>query len=396
MEHSSNNQTNEGGSAAAAGTQPSSPTHTSALEPEKNLISPEKMCVGEKKKDMEHSSNTQTNEGGTAAAAPAAGSEHSSAKTIPRKKKFIAPKKKMMKIKITVVKPVPEPEPVPEPVPEPEPVVQFESENPYEILSVETTAGVAEIKKAYHKLALKFHPDKNTAPGAEDAFKVIGAAYERALSDADERAPEPVVQPRKSKKTQRAPSAQCGALVWKDGNRVRCVRKIKVTPGMPGGAECNQFYCGTHKKQLSARGHINLSDDSPMPSGVTYDADRKQHHYNGLVAGTVSQNHTNNDWFSVIKHDADHIDIVIIQGFCGTDVGSGFATEEMDDEDIFDTGTFAPKYKALRDAYPNATWLTLKGRLGGRMPALKSLFDELGLTVGRPSHEWCLEHTDKL
>merc|ERR1712181_92757 len=34
-----------------------------------------------------------------------------------------------------------------------------------------------ELKKAYRKLALAFHPDKNKAPGASEAFKAIGNAY---------------------------------------------------------------------------------------------------------------------------------------------------------------------------------------------------------------------------
>lgn len=44
----------------------------------------------------------------------------------------------------------------------------------YEILGVSKDATASEIQKAYRKVALQFHPDKNRAPGSEEAFKAIG------------------------------------------------------------------------------------------------------------------------------------------------------------------------------------------------------------------------------
>ena len=60
------------------------------------------------------------------------------------------------------------------------------SDEYYSILGVDKKSNADDIKKAYRKMALKWHPDKNHSPDAPDMFKKIGEAYD-VLSDPEKR-----------------------------------------------------------------------------------------------------------------------------------------------------------------------------------------------------------------
>lgn len=64
--------------------------------------------------------------------------------------------------------------------------VDIESREYYKILGVSVTATQSEIKKAFRKLSMEYHPDRNRSPGATERFSKMAAAYD-VLSDPKKR-----------------------------------------------------------------------------------------------------------------------------------------------------------------------------------------------------------------
>jgi len=63
---------------------------------------------------------------------------------------------------------------------------KVEVENLYAVLGVQPTADDGEIRKAFHKLAMQFHPDRNRTEGAAEKFESINKTY-LVLKDPDKR-----------------------------------------------------------------------------------------------------------------------------------------------------------------------------------------------------------------
>ena len=61
---------------------------------------------------------------------------------------------------------------------QPQQPVKVDSGDHYQVLGLVHTASSAQIKKSYHKMALKYHPDKNSDDGAADIFRRVKLAYE--------------------------------------------------------------------------------------------------------------------------------------------------------------------------------------------------------------------------
>lgn len=109
--------------------------------------------------------------------------------------------------------------------------------DPYLILSVARDSGPAEWKRAYRRLAMRWHPDRNDDPQATERFKEIGTAYELLMAaDAAEVVDEPVpdTAPAEAEpETPRAPDIRLNLEISLEEGATGCCKPVRYARGKP-------------------------------------------------------------------------------------------------------------------------------------------------------------------
>jgi tetratricopeptide (TPR) repeat protein len=142
------------------------------------------------------------------------------------------------------------------------------SQNHYQVLGVPPTAPIADIKRAYRRLATELHPDKHGGdPHYEERFKVVAVAY-GVLSDADRRAQYDYQQQqaaRRAEEMRRAPTeaGRGGPSVYKMPGQPATAPPLRTRP--PAGAR------ERHYQQRVPRQKVRFNkQDFWLVAGLTF------------------------------------------------------------------------------------------------------------------------------
>ena len=114
----------------------------------------------------------------------------------------------------------------------------MKKKNPYEILGLPESASREDVKKAYRKLALKYHPDQNSGhPKSAEIFRQITEAYETLMdetTDVSRKAP-PRTPPNQKKSQQQTQTAQSKAPPYHKSLDLKFHAKLTLEEAAKGG-----------------------------------------------------------------------------------------------------------------------------------------------------------------
>lgn len=143
--------------------------------------------------------------------------------------------------------------------------------DPFLILGVSQDSAPADWKRAYRRLAMRWHPDRNDDPQATERFKEINAAYEQ-LTTADD--PEVVDE---ESRTEEAPESEPEASVAKAAD-IRLNIEVSLEEGAAGCRKPIHYSRGKPCATCEGSGEAGMSRtrfcDACHGSGRVHDADR--------------------------------------------------------------------------------------------------------------------------
>ncbi|PKO48352.1 MAG: molecular chaperone DnaJ [Betaproteobacteria bacterium HGW-Betaproteobacteria-4] len=109
--------------------------------------------------------------------------------------------------------------------------MQSMNSDPHDILGVSPGATPAELKRAYRRQAMRWHPDRSDHPHATERFKEIGAAYERLLAGDDPEGEEVDAAPEETEAAARAADIRLSLEISLEEAAAGCRKTIHYARG---------------------------------------------------------------------------------------------------------------------------------------------------------------------
>jgi curved DNA-binding protein CbpA len=153
----------------------------------------------------------------------------------------------------------------------------LDSKGYYAILEVSENASYQDIKRAYRRLARKYHPDRNNSTFAEDMIKKINASFE-VLSDREKRREYDAIG-----LTDIRLREDWTIDNWNDQIHVDLLRDVREHDGSQGYFDSNEYYSYSTKKGQKEKTNIKNGIDDGISSATITDLDTPKGRFHIIV-----------------------------------------------------------------------------------------------------------------